>query len=250
MSDVAAWQIATFVFVFGLVLLFVSALWEGEGPASVVATVRELGALFIVTGAVSILWDLRGRRVLTDEVLAAARLSTEVQDAGIRRIAKRYLRVDWEMLLDSGQRVDLFFTYAQTWRATHATDLRQLVQRDGARLRVVLPDPDDTALVVQLAAKFRYEPEELRRRINGAKTDFENLKQQACKGAKVELRLTHEFPVYTYYRVDRTSVVVLYAQAPGRFPEVPTFEMEYGGSLYRFFDEQFEALWDTAAPSD
>lgn len=49
--------------------------------------------------------------------------------------------------------------------------------------------------------------------------------------------------MFTYYRLDRVCIAVLYSQAPGR-TDVPTFECEQGGTLYGFFRDQFEALWD------
>jgi hypothetical protein len=56
------------------------------------------------------------------------------------------------------------------------------------------------------------------------------------------VRRTSEFPVFSYYRVDRRCFGVLYGQAPGR-TDVPTFECEQGGSLSTFFRDQFEKLW-------
>jgi hypothetical protein len=231
--------------------LYLSAYWEDpKGPDALISTLRGLASLFIVTGAVSILWDLRGRRALTNEVLSAAQLSSEVRVAGLCRVAPRYLDVEWEQHMASAQHVDLFFAYARTWRATHASELMRLVQRDGTRLRVVLPDLANTDLMRLLAQKFRYTVDQLTEAIRDAESDFANYAQQASERSEVELRRTGEFPVFTYYRFDRTCVAVLYAQAPGR-TNVPAFECEQGGSLYAFFRDQFDELWDQSVrPSD
>jgi hypothetical protein len=249
-SDLAAWQIATIFVVAGLVLLVLSTVFEGDdGPSAFTVIVRELGGLLVVTGAVSVLWELRGRRAFTAEVLAAAQLSTEVQNAGIRRVANRYRDLDWDAHLASAQDVDLFFAYAATWRANHATALAQLVRRRSTSLRVVLPDPDDVALITQLAQQFDYSHEKLYGLIKDAQADFESLGRQAHESSTVELRWTRQFPIYTYYRFDRVCACVFYAQAKGR-TEVPSIEFEQGGSLSAFFHEQFERLWKAAAPSD
>ena len=229
--------------VLGVLGLYLSHKLEGHtGPNPGDTTLREVGALLVVTGVLSVFWDLRGRRALTDEVLAAAELSSDITTAGLKRIATHYLDVEWDKLLDGANHVDLFFAYARTWRATHATPLRHLVERDGTRLRVLLPDRENAPLMEGLAAKFRYSVAELARHIEDAESDIANLRQQAASGATVELRYTTEFPVYTYYRFDRSCFVVLYSQAPGRV-EVPAFECEQGGSLSGFFRGQFEALW-------
>jgi hypothetical protein len=154
----------------------------------------------------------------------------------------RYLEVDWDSLLESARHVDLFFAYARTWRTVHATALRRLVEQDGIRLRVVLPDRDNEALIALLAAKFRYTAADLIRQVDDAESDFANLRRQAGPQATVEVRRTSEFPVFSYYRVDRRCFGVLYGQAPGR-TDVPTFECEQGGSLSTFFRDQFEKLW-------
>jgi hypothetical protein len=249
-SNLAAWKIAVFFVALGVVLLLLSVEFEsGDGPSAVDATVRELGALFVVTGAVSTLWDLHGRRALSNEVLAAARISADVQAAGVTRLVMGYHEMDWDEHLRASYKVDLFFTYAQTWRNTHATELRRLVRREGARLRVVLPDPDCQPLVTRLAEKFRYDSADLAMRIRDAIGDFQNLRQQTPNSDAVQVRLTREFPVYTYYGFDRACVTVLYAPTPGR-TEVPAFETADGGFLHRFFRDQFEELWEGSTPSE
>jgi hypothetical protein len=193
-----------------------------------------------------VFWDLLGRRALTNELLVAAELSSDITTAGLKRIATRYLDVEWDELIDGANHVDVFFAYARTWRATHATPLRHLVERGGTRLRVILPDRENAALMEALSAKFRYTVPELAGLIESAESDIDNLAQQAAASSTVELRRTSEFPVYTYYRFDRVSFVVFYSQAPGRV-DVPAFECEQGGSLAGFFRGQFESLWDQSS---
>src|SRR6266540_2574164 len=91
-ANLAAWQIATTFVLLGVGLLYVAEAAKGRRePAPWDAVVRDLGSLFIATGALSVLWEMIGRRALTDEVLAAADLSSEVQSARLRRVAGRYL---------------------------------------------------------------------------------------------------------------------------------------------------------------
>jgi hypothetical protein len=245
--DLAAFRIAAVLVALGVGLLFLAAAIEGpEVSAAVDSTIRELGALLFAAGVLSVFWELLGRRALTKELLDAARLSAEVQNAGLRRIAGHYLDVEWDNLLESASHVDLFFAYGRTWRTAHATPLRRLIERDGTRLRVILPDRDDETLMRQLLAKFGYSTTDLIKNIDDAEADIANFHRVAVAGATVELRRTREFPVYTYYRFDRICFVVLYSQAPGRF-DVPTFECEQGGWLSGFARGQFDALWHDAS---
>jgi hypothetical protein len=86
--------------------------------------------------------------------------------------------------LESANHVDLFFAYGRTWRTTHATPLRQLIERNGTRLRVVLPDRDDEALMRQLSAKFRYSEADLIKNIDDAEADIANLHRLAAPQAR------------------------------------------------------------------
>jgi hypothetical protein len=224
--------------------MWLAASLEGsKGPTALESTLQEVGALFVVAGTLTVFWDLRGRRELTDEVLAAASLSTDVTESGLRRVTTRYLEVEWDALLEESAHVDLYFAYGRTWRNTHATALRSLAAREGTRLRVILPDRTDEVLMRALARKFRYEPDGLTSQIADAEADFENLRRQASVTAVVEVRRSSEFPAFTYYRFDRRSFAAFYAATPGRV-DVPTLEAQQGGWLNRFFYNQFRTLWD------
>lgn len=249
LSNLAAWQIASALAVLGILLMWISGLSAAPPPKGATAfetTVKEVGALLLVTGALTVFWELRGRRALTDEVMTAANLSSEVSSAGLRGITDRYLPdVEWETYMATASHTDLFFAYARTWRNTHANALRSFVTRDGTRLRAILPDPQHQPLIERLADKFGYTAGQLVEHIKDAASDFQNLERQSAEMSDVEVRYTREFPVYTYYRFDRLCVVALYAQARGR-TSVPTFVCEQGGSLNRFFRDQFDALWNAA----
>jgi hypothetical protein len=137
-------------------------------------------------------------------------------------------------LLGSATHVDLFFSYARTWRNAYSSELRQLVARDGTRLRVILPDRENALLVAQLAAKFKYEPDQLVAAIDEAESDFEYLRRHCSNMANVEQRRTSEYPVYTYYRFDGVCLVALYAQAPGRAMSLSLSSGRVGASTGSF----------------
>jgi hypothetical protein len=245
--DLAATRIGGILAFLGIGLLYCSHLAEGAkgaGPGD--TTLREVGALLFVTGALNVFWDLRGRRALIDEMMSAAGLSSDIASAGLTRLTTHYLSIDFDNLLNGANRVDLFFAYAQTWRATHASALRRLVAREGTKLRVVLPNPANDGLMVLLAAKFHSSTDEIVEKIRGAESDLANLGRQAATQNAVELRYTEEFPVFTYYRFDDRCVGVLYSQADGRV-DVPAFECNHGGTLHQFFSGQFRSLWESSS---
>jgi hypothetical protein len=244
--DLAAWQIGLGFALIGFLALFLSTTWEGShGPSVWDSVLRECGSLLFVTATLSIVWDLRGRRQLTDELLAATGLSKAVTDAGLTYVARHYSEIDWESLLARASHIDLFFAYAGTWRANHEVALRRLVKREGARLRIILPDRDDPAQVQQLAARFGHSDDEVIQKVQEAERFFAKLASESDSSTTVELRATCAIPVFTYYRFDGRCVGVLYSHADERV-EVPAFECAQG-DLHAFFSDQFKALWDHAS---
>lgn len=248
--DLAAWQIGLGLVVIGVVALYLSSKWAGpHGPSSLDSTLREGGALLFVTATLTPAWELRGRRQLTSEVLAAANLSEGIKDAGLTRLTPNYAEIDWNGLLNRASHVDLFFAYASTWRNNHNEALRSLVKREGAHLRVILPDRESEAQVAQLAARFSASSADIVQKISDAEQAFADLWRDKGPRATVELRCTGAFPVFTYYRFDGRCVGVPYTQVNKRV-QVPAFECEHGGTLHTFFSHQFSVLWaDSSARS-
>ncbi len=245
--DLAAWQIGLGLVIVGVAALYLSAEWTGaNGPSAWDSVLREGGALLFVTATLSAVWDLRGRRQLTNEVLSAAGLSKAITDAGLTELTTHYAEIDWNGLLNRASHVDLFFAYAATWRAYHDAALRRLVTREGVRLRVILPDREDKAQVGQLAARFGTSGEEIVQKIKDAEDAFGVLSRESDQHASVKVRVTRIFPVFTYYRFDGRCIGVLYSQA-GERVEVPAFECQHGGTLHKFFSDQFTALWNDAS---
>jgi hypothetical protein len=182
----------------------------------------------------------KGRR--RQSRLPAAKLPAGVKDAGLTRLAAHYAEIDWNGLLNQATHVDLFFAYASQWRNNHNEALRNLVKREGAHLRVILPDRENEAQVAQLAARFSASPAEIVRKISDAERAFADLSRDRGPRATVELRRTGAFPVFTYYRFDHRCIGVLYTQVSKRV-RVPAFECERGGTLHTFFSDQFSVLW-------
>jgi ribonuclease D len=238
--DRTAWEIGAVCVLVGIGLMYLSAQMEGpHGPTPLDTAIREAGALLFVTAALSVLWDLRGRRNLADELLTAVGVSSSLSDAGLVRVTTDYGQIEWDKLINSASHVDPFFTYAHTWRNSHETALRTLVERGDTQLRVILADRLNQTLLAHLAARFNASPEDVAATIEEAEHGWVQLARIKGEGAEVELRVTTSFPVFTYYRFDGRCVGVFYGQARKR-TDVPALECQRGGSLYTFFSEQFE----------
>lgn len=98
-----------------------------------------------------------------DEVLAKAQLSKDIDVAGIDRVMDTFQsrNLDWTPYFDKADTLDIFFAYGRTWRNTHLEDLKLLAGKKGARIRIVLPDPDDEHTMRDLTRRFNYTEKEL-----------------------------------------------------------------------------------------
>src|SRR2546425_4813791 len=173
--------IAVGVFMLGILLLVLAAnLSSLAARPNWQAIIRDLGALFVASITVATLWDLFSKRAFLSELLAVTQLAEDITAAGIAKITSDFYRgIDWPTLFASTNDLDVFFTYGATWRGSNRVDLQRLAMRKGARIRVLLPDPDSPEVVAELAHRFRQTPEEVKRRIQGAKQDFEQIFDQA-----------------------------------------------------------------------
>lgn len=236
--------IAIGVAALGIFLLYLSSsknLWESREVWQIV--IQNVGSLMLVAVAITLLWELRLKRAFLDEVLAKAQVSKEVTFAGIVKITDSFHHdIDWKSYFQTVNKLDIFFAYGQTWRKIHREELREVANREGARIRVVLPDPEDEQTVSELARRFECNNEELKKLIQEAKEDFLSLQSEKVgKGAQINIWFLPAAPHFTFYRFDRIGIIALYTHRRKQ-PPVPTFVVEKGGTLYDYIRKEFNAM--------
>ncbi len=231
--------------IFGFFCLVFSAQnkwWTGQGIW--VPIFQNLGAISLVTVALTFGWELVGKRAFLDEVLAKAQLSRDIKSAGILQITDSFhdKSIDWTSYIKKATNIDIFFAYGKTWRNTYAQELEAVAHKDDAHIKVVLPDPENKETIVELARRFSYEQGDLINLIKEAEEYFENLKpKNGSKGATLEIWFLPAAPTFTFYRFDHVGVLALYTHRKKR-TAVPTFICEQGGSLYNYIRQEFEAM--------
>jgi len=243
-TNLRAWLIALVVAIIGVALLGWTAhpnFWIGH--ESWQELVRAIGSLLIVAVAVSLLWEVVLRRSFLNEVMNRVKTAEEVEAAGLLGFTDEFYREpDWVPLFKVVKELDIFFAYGRTWRHTFDQQLKEVAKRNKARIRVVLPDPESTPTMSQLAERFSYTPEKLKSLIEEAKAYFEDLRSVSGNtGAKIEIWLLPDPPLFTFYRFDHTVILTLYSHAHER-RLVPTFIIQRGGKLYEFAINEFEAI--------
>jgi len=237
--------ISSIIAIFGIGLLWISANDKWWTNFKVWQTVlQNIGALLVVTVAISFLWELYGKRVFLDEVLAKAQISKELTFAGITKITDTFHNrdIDWKKYFSTVNKLDIFFAYGRTWRNTYADEFRKVAVRNGARIRIVLPDPEDKQVMSELARRFNCTENEIKKAIKEAEAYFRSLINSAgANGAQIDIWFLPAAPLFTFYRFDRVGILALYTHRRDR-AAVPTFVCEMGGTLYDYIYKEFKAM--------
>lgn len=228
----------------GFILLWISAYvdWLKEHEA-LRTVVRDFGSLLLVIVVITFLWEFWGKRVFLDEVLAKAHISKEISFAGLIKITDSFHSdIDWKAYFRTVDKLDIFFAYGRTWRNTYELELKQVASKENARIRVVLPDPEDEQTVAELARRFNLTPESLKGAIRETEAFFRNLRKSTdARGAQIDIWFLPAAPSFSFYRFDRVAILALYSHRHERAP-VPTFICEMGGTLYDYIRKEFDAM--------
>jgi hypothetical protein len=146
--------------------------------------------------------------------------------SGLQRITDQYLEdVEWADLIEGSQKVDIVVHYANTWRNTHSQRLRAVAANKKARMRVFLPDPDDSQTLITLARRFDRPAEDIGKDIRQAISDFKDMHTPG--GADVQVYVRTGDMVFSCYRFDSRAVLAMYSHSRRR-SLVPTFVVGSG----------------------
>jgi hypothetical protein len=212
-----------------------------KGWRPVQATMEQVAGLIVATGLLTAGWELVGKRRFAAEVLEKAKLSSDVTDAGLLRVTDQYLEdVEWSDLFAGATRLDVVAAYARTWRNNHAERLRGLAALSGGRLRIFLPDPDDSATMEIFAKRFNMSVDKIKDTVREAIRDYTAFDRAGGGGVEVWVRSGDL--VFSCYRFDhRAAVLALYSHSKERRTSVPTLVVGRG-RLFRFVSEELEAI--------
>jgi len=219
--------------------------WSGRWRIAQ-AVMEECGALLFVTATITLVWELGAKRAFLDEILVKTQAGRDVVLAGLSKITNQFLDdIEWRRHIQESSKIDICFAYARTWRGAHENHLKEALKKNAARIRIVLPDPENATIVSSLTQRFRFDDKkEVKKRIQECIDFVGTLSKEAENGGgSVELWLLQQSPVFTFYRFDRTGIIALYKHQKGR-GNVPTLLFRQGGILYDFMRQEFDAMID------
>jgi hypothetical protein len=235
--------VGIFMIFSGCVIMYLATPgeWWADYP-SVQAVIREVGALLIPTVVIALFWELYGKRAFLGEVLAKTGLAWDLTSSGIVRCFSSFQQLsDWSQFFDTTGKIELFFAYGRTWHSTHLDELRGFVARKGTELHIVLPDPNSSRVVADLAYRFDMKEDQVSGLIREAAKNFENLKGFAHSSSKVTVEFTRVTPLFTFYIFDNIAVIAFHSHGRER-QGVPTFVVSKSGSMYGFVKREIADL--------
>ncbi|MBU0717454.1 MAG: hypothetical protein KJ749_04325 [Planctomycetes bacterium] len=202
----------------------------------------SLGSVLIAAVALIVIFDFWQKDSLFRELFRHARSAEQLLAARISGFSSTFQdNVPWEELFSKSTRLDLMIAYGATWRNTHTQRIKSFLAKQGVRLGVMLPDPDNDAILNELGRRFSMGGAEVRSKIEEAIAFFTEFRVSFPQ--KVEIYLMGTCPTHTFYRFDNEAILALYPHHRGR-TGVPTFVVERGGEIYEFIRAEWRGLAD------
>jgi hypothetical protein len=240
-TNYLVYLIAIIVSALGVLLIYWASPGEWLGSRQPLTTILQaLGITLLTSVSIGLLWELFVRRTFLEELKMRIGIAGDIDAAGLIGFTDHfYESPEWESYFTKSNQLDIFFAYGSTWRNVNEGNLRVFVKK-GGEIRVVLPNPDDTNVMNELARRFSYSLEEMVSKEKEALVFFESLKRLK-DDAKVKIWLTSKAPLFTFYRFNSTIILSLYNHRPGR-GGVPTFIASEGGKLYDNIILEFDSM--------
>jgi hypothetical protein len=163
---------------------------------------------------------------------------------GIDRIVPSWDAIDWDSYLQSTLKLDMLVRDGNPWREQNEAALRMMVQREEVHVRVVFPDPNDEAVLMEANRAHQFALDEARERIKRSVEGFTSLRDGTDVRGKVEIYFSRQVPLYAWCRMDGVGMLRPYAHRP--HPEMPALLLKESGSFYQICQADFEMLVERA----
>lgn len=236
----------------GILLLYLSsngAFWETHKNWQIV--LRNIGSLIFATTIIKLIWEIWEKRAFLDEILAKMKISKDIESSGIIGVAQSFHHdINWKSHFSTVKELDIFVTYARTWRNTYKSDFKEVIKRKDTKIRVFLPDPEDEQVIKELAKRFNRSEKAIDNLIKEAAEYFKKLcPSKNNQGTKIEILFLPVVPVFSFYRFDKIAIFTLLSHRRNRV-EIPAFVCRKGGSLYNYIYKELEAMIKMARPAE
>ena len=239
----------------GIAAIGVALLFFSEASAYVSqkswlkSALSNLGGLLVASVSVATIWELYGKRAFLDEMLSTTKLVSDIRSTGLSAFSMNPVdTVDFPQLLHKTKRLDMSVTYGDTWRARYYKELKQLAERRGTMVRVVLPNPENSFVMQAIAQRLGTTTSgSVAGKIRAAVAEYRLLFATAAKERRFSIWFHDDVPMASYYRFDTAVVAAFHHHSRGR-GDTPTLRGEAGGSLFNYVDNEFNHFFQGVGP--
>lgn len=200
---------------------------------------------------VSFAWEVLSKNALlrelqdhTDKAFQDAGLSSTLANQGILHTTTNFAqKIDWKDYIDEADEIDVCWWAGLGWIQTHRPDIETAANKHKLRIRYVIPDTKDPAVLDQMVAVSRIEAEVLKSNYASTCDELRPL------GDMVKLFNTKQLPQYGMVRLGSRIVFFPYSHLRGRPVGRPTFVIDANSELGKCFLRDFDALLENAEQS-
>lgn len=200
----------------------------------------ELGALLIVTGAVSFFWELKGKRALTREVLQLAGISESLSSSGISHVGLDYQTQSIWSSLPQQSSLIVVGVHPNSWRNLHHQELARIAASQSRTLTLILPDPSNSDCVAEVAQRESRTAHAVQRTINECVENFREIFKENPQQLKI--LYTNRVPAYAGYLTESDIVATLTPLSAGKNPKLPVFKFQAHSAMYEWFASDIAKL--------
>lgn len=237
--------IASVLFIIGILLL----IWAGDEVfwahnTNIQSFIETLGSTLLVTGIITVAWDLIGKRAFTEEILSKVSMSQELMQAGIIHVvpSSQSREIDWDDLFQKASEVDLLFYGSSWWINQNFKNIESFVKKQHTRLRVILPDLDDSHTMLESSRRINATVEKEIRIITGAIKDFQNLVEQ-YPTANVEIWLLKKSLLFSVFRFGNRAVFSPYSHRAS-IVGMPAIICVEDGEIFKFIESELISIFN------
>ncbi len=200
------------------------------------------GSFVIASVAIALIFQFWQMRGLLEELLSATRWAEQIEASGISGFSTNFHdSVQWDKFFDRkrSNRLNIMFAYASTWRNAHQQHLEEFLSDGQTKVEVVLPDPEVTVIMEEMAFRFSMSVNELKNKIHDAFLFFKNLGDNTP--GEVRIYYIPRALTFSFYRFNNHVVLASYRHRPTR-GSIMTLTAERGGDLYGWIREEWYGI--------
>ncbi|SHG24917.1 hypothetical protein SAMN05443144_12280 [Fodinibius roseus] len=231
-----------FISLGGLLLLLANVIEEYKIWPSFLS---QLAAIMMVSAVINYILEEYKMESIANRIEDVAILSNDISSSGLVAIPQDQdfsHNVNWNQYFEGVRELDLFVSYANSWRNNHISHFKKLAKRRNSSVSVILPDLEDSDVISELSRRYDYTVEsgKVKEKIATAIKEYQYIFNEKTH-AKFKIYLTKVTPVYSFYRFDRIGILATYKHKKER-GGVPTLVFKEGGTLYDFLEKELKYL--------